>query len=124
MSEESVSTTKITLSPKFKALVSSRKFWAAVVGLAFVIAKAYYGSNLPLSEDNVTNIVYLLMAYIVGTALDNPTSSTTNVGSDAVSALVSVVNSVLASSSTAVSETYSNVSADTNSATSTKETVE
>jgi uncharacterized membrane protein len=49
-------------------LLKSRKFWAAVVGLAVVIA-SNYGLDLP--EEQVLNIVIVLVGYIVGTAIED-----------------------------------------------------
>ena len=56
---------------KFKELLVSRKFWAAGLGLVFVVLKAFK-PDFPLSEEAVTNVVYVLMAYILGTALEVP----------------------------------------------------
>jgi len=54
---------------KLKNLLASRKFWAALVGLALVIVKAYQ-PNFPLTEDQLTSTVYLLAAFILGTGLE------------------------------------------------------
>ena len=55
---------------KLSDLIKSRKFWAAVVGLALVIIKAFR-PDFPLAEDQVTTIVYLLVAFILGTGLED-----------------------------------------------------
>ena len=55
---------------KLKALLKSRKFWAALVGLALVIIKAYR-PDFPLDEQQVGNLVYMLAAYILGVALED-----------------------------------------------------
>ena len=55
---------------KLKALLASRKFWAALIGLLLLIVKAFR-PDFPLAEDQITNIVYLLMAYILGTAIED-----------------------------------------------------
>lgn len=62
---------------KFKVLVASRKFWAAAVGLLLVCVKAYR-PDFPLSEEAITNVIYVLVAYIVGTAIESGGSSTPN----------------------------------------------
>jgi hypothetical protein len=55
---------------KLKQLLISRKFWAAAVGLALVVVKAY-DPNFPLAEDQLTNLVYVIVAYIIGTAIED-----------------------------------------------------
>lgn len=56
---------------KFKALFQSRKFYAALIGLA-VVALFEVLPNFPFSPEQVTNFVYILCAYILGVALDKP----------------------------------------------------
>jgi len=58
------------MDSKFIALLKSRKFWAAVVGLAFVFLNAYV-PNFPLGEDAVLNLVLTIVAYILGTAIED-----------------------------------------------------
>ena len=55
---------------KLLMLLASRKFWAALIGLALVVLKSYR-PDFPLSEEQVTNLVYVLMAYILGTAIED-----------------------------------------------------
>lgn len=55
---------------KLKLLLTSRKFWAAFVGLAVVVLKGFY-PDLPLEEDQIAGLVYVLIAYIVGTAVED-----------------------------------------------------
>jgi len=55
---------------KFKALLASRKFWAAAVGTGLVVVKAYQ-PDFPLTEDQLTNVVYVIVAYILGTAIES-----------------------------------------------------
>jgi hypothetical protein len=59
------------MNPKIKALLTSRKFYATVAGIIFVLLKGYV-PNFPLSEEQVMTVVGLLGAYIIGTGLDNP----------------------------------------------------
>jgi hypothetical protein len=61
---------------KIMFLLGSRKFWAAFIGLALLILKSYK-PDFPIPEDQLTNMVYLLVAYILGTALDNGQVKTT-----------------------------------------------
>lgn len=44
-------------------LISSKRFWAAVAGLAVVVAKQFFPS---IPEEAVTNFVMLVSAWIVG----------------------------------------------------------
>jgi len=55
---------------KLKLLLTSRKFWAALIGLACIIVKAY-APNFPLTEEQLTDLIYLVVAYIVGTGLES-----------------------------------------------------
>lgn len=55
---------------KFKLLLKSRKFWAAVVGLVLIVLKAFL-PDLALDEDAIMKIVLVLVAYITGTALED-----------------------------------------------------
>ncbi len=55
---------------KLVELLSSRKFWAALVGLVVIILKAYQ-PDFPVSEEEITNLVAVLAAYILGTAISN-----------------------------------------------------
>ena len=55
---------------KIKLLLGSRKFWAALVGLALIIIKTYQ-PDFPLGEEEITSVVYLLVAYILGTGIED-----------------------------------------------------
>ena len=55
---------------KIKFLLSSRKFWAAVVGLALIITKAFK-PDFPLEEEQLTLIIGTLAAYIIGVAVED-----------------------------------------------------
>ncbi len=55
---------------KLKFLLGSRKFWAAMVTLVMMVVKAY-NPNFPLSEEQLTTMIYLVMAYILGTAIED-----------------------------------------------------
>jgi len=55
---------------KLLELLKSRKFWAALVGLGVVVVKAYR-PDFPLSEQQITDLVYLLVAFILGTGIES-----------------------------------------------------
>ena len=55
---------------KWRELLRSRKFWAALVALAVIIARAFR-AEVPISESELTGIVVVLASYIVGTGLEN-----------------------------------------------------
>lgn len=55
---------------KLLQLMSSRKFWAALVGLILVIVKAFY-PDFPVDEEQLTSVIYVLSAYILGVAVED-----------------------------------------------------
>ena len=55
---------------KWKTLLSSRKFWATLVGLVFMIIKVVK-PDFPLDGDQLAGILALLVSYILGTALED-----------------------------------------------------
>ncbi len=59
---------------KLKDLVKSRKFWAAVIGVVVVSVKGV-DPNFPLSDDQLTGALAVLIAYILGTAIEDQGSN-------------------------------------------------
>ncbi len=55
---------------KLKSLLTSRKFWAAIVGLVVIILKAYQ-PTLPFTADQITAFVVVIVGYILGTAIQD-----------------------------------------------------
>ena len=55
---------------KWKTLLSSRKFWATLVGLVFMVIRAVK-PDFPLDGDQLAGILALLVSYILGTALED-----------------------------------------------------
>ena len=55
---------------KFKQLLGSRKFWAAVIGLGLIIIKTF-NPDFPLAEEQLTAVVWVLVAYILGTGIED-----------------------------------------------------
>ena len=55
---------------KFELLLKSRKFWAALIGLALIIIKAFR-PDFPIQDDQLTGIVVVLVGYILGTAVED-----------------------------------------------------
>ena len=52
---------------KVKALLKSRKFWALLVGILF----AYFGARAGIDQDSLVAAVATIVAYILGTALED-----------------------------------------------------
>ena len=59
---------------KLNQMLRSRKFWAALVGLALVILKSFR-PDFPVNEQQVTDFITVIAAYILGVALDDRVSS-------------------------------------------------
>ena len=55
---------------KFKQLLGSRKFWAALIGLAMVFVHQYV-PDFPIGEDQILGLVLVIVSYILGTALED-----------------------------------------------------
>ena len=55
---------------KIRLLLGSRKFWAAVIGLVLVIIKAFR-PDFPLDPEQLTAVVWVLVAYILGTGIED-----------------------------------------------------
>ena len=55
---------------KFLLLLSSRKFWAALVGLAMVTL-THYVPDFPVAEDQILALVLVIVSYILGTAVED-----------------------------------------------------
>ena len=55
---------------KWKVFLSSRKFWATLVGLVFMVIRAVK-PDVPLDGDQLAGILALLVSYILGTALED-----------------------------------------------------
>ena len=59
---------------KWKQLLCSRKFWAAVIGLVFLVVKAF-NPDFPLQGEEVIGLLTVLSVYIFGTALEDGLSA-------------------------------------------------
>jgi hypothetical protein len=55
---------------KLLGLFRSRKFWAALIGMVFIFLEEFV-PEFPLTIEQVTNMVYMLVAYIIGVAIDD-----------------------------------------------------
>jgi uncharacterized membrane protein len=55
---------------KWKLLFSSRKFWAAILGLVLMVAKTFK-PDLPLQAEELAGVMAILSAYILGTAVED-----------------------------------------------------
>ena len=54
---------------KLLLLLKSRKFWGAVAGIVMVILTAVI-PDFPLDADQVANVIYVIVAFIIGTGLE------------------------------------------------------
>jgi uncharacterized membrane protein len=52
-------------TPKWKLIFSSRKFWAALIGIVFVIVKAY-NPGFPVNADQLTQLIVILVGISLG----------------------------------------------------------
>ena len=68
--EAELGAVKFGSKEKWKLLLGSRKFWAALIGLGLVIIKAYR-PDFPLQEDQLVAVVSVLAAYILGVAVED-----------------------------------------------------
>jgi hypothetical protein len=55
---------------RLAGLLASRKFWAAAVGVVFTVVQAVW-PGFPLQPEQVTEVIALLAAYILGTAVED-----------------------------------------------------
>lgn len=55
---------------KIKLLLQSRKFWAAFVGIAMMFVTEL-APDFPLDGAQVERVVWILMAYILGTGIED-----------------------------------------------------
>jgi uncharacterized membrane protein len=55
---------------KVLALFKSRKFWASIAGLLLIVVQEFM-PNFPLDADQVTNVIYVVVAFIIGTGLED-----------------------------------------------------
>ena len=52
------------------SFLKSRKFWALIIGAGVIVLRSYV-PNFPLSDDQLTSIGLLIVAYIIGTGLED-----------------------------------------------------
>ncbi len=59
------------MADKLTQLLKSRKFWAAFIGLALILARNFIPNFLPFSDQDITAVCFVLISYILGTALED-----------------------------------------------------
>ena len=59
-------------------LLKSRKFWAAVVGIAYSVIYLIW-PDFPIPEESVIGVVATVVSYILGVALEDGLSKKNNV---------------------------------------------
>ena len=55
---------------KFLNIFKSRKFWAAIIGIAVMVLRELV-PNFPIGDEQITEMVLLLIAYIMGVAVED-----------------------------------------------------
>lgn len=60
---------------KFTLLLTSRKFWAALVGV-FMVILTHYVPDFPIPEDQILALVLVIVSYILGTAVEDGLTNT------------------------------------------------
>jgi hypothetical protein len=59
---------------KAQVLVRSRKFWASVVGLVLIVLRTFVPA-FPIADADLTKIVFVIVAYVLGTGLEDSAPS-------------------------------------------------
>lgn len=67
------------LPDKVKLLLKSRKFWTALIAVGLVALRAYK-PDFPLTDDELTKIVLILAAFILGVGLEDAGAGAGKVG--------------------------------------------
>lgn len=62
---------------KWKVLLASRKFWAALVGLVFLVIQ-HFDASFNVPEVETVAFVSVLAAYILGVALEDGLAKRSN----------------------------------------------
>ena len=52
-------------------LFKSRKFWAAVIAVGLITVRFYWPNVLPFDDAAITSMCFVLISYILGTALED-----------------------------------------------------
>ena len=60
------------MNSKLVAILKSRKFWASLVGLAFVVLTQYVpAESLPFTQDQIISFVLVIVGYVLSVALED-----------------------------------------------------
>jgi hypothetical protein len=58
------------MQSKLNLLVRSRKFWASLIGLGLVVLRSFVPA-FPIADADLTKIVFVIVAYVLGTGLED-----------------------------------------------------
>lgn len=60
------------MNTKLIAILKSRKFWASLIGLAFVVLTAYVDPrSLPFTQDQIVSFILVVVGYVLSVALED-----------------------------------------------------
>lgn len=55
---------------KWSYLLKSRKFWASIIGILFLVIRQFL-PDFPIDEEATIGFVMIIVSYILGTAIDD-----------------------------------------------------
>ena len=58
------------MQTKIQLLLKSRKFWASIIGVALIVLRTFVPA-FPIADADLTKIIYVIVAYVLGTGLED-----------------------------------------------------